>query len=188
MGTEKPDVSSDDDMRDFWLQLQKSDQLMLQKAGQWGIALLERAEAAERALHQDCYLCDWVELNLHDRASTHRHINSHRKEWRAELATLRTKLEQVEREREWLGYENDRLLWVANGLTCDWPEGADLDGFDQQDLLLDAGLLENSVVTEADMEDEWPQQWDLKPGDKCLRLTALGEKARVASKPTREAE
>ncbi len=80
--------------------------------------------------------------------------------------------------------ENAALLWIANCLLGDWPESCgDLDGFEVQDLMIEAGVLTDGTVEEADLEHRWPGDAGLGVGDHCYRLSKLGERVRNATKP-----
>ena len=76
-----------------------------------------------------------------------------------------------------------RLLWVAGAVIGDWPESCGIEECDTQDVLLEAGLLVPSVISEDDMKEDWAVDQGFAIGDSCYRTTPLAEEARSAKKP-----
>ena len=52
----------------------------------------------------------------------------------------------------------------------------DIDGCDLHEFTVSSGLAVPGHVTEADVDDGWPAEWDLDLGDPCERFTPLAMK------------
>lgn len=59
----------------------------------------------------------------------------------------------------------------------DFFDYSEYDPMDAEEALIDAGYLERGTVTEADIDDGWPAEWDLDVGDGCTKYTEKAKRA-----------
>lgn len=90
-------------------------------------------------------------------------------------------------ERDALKEENAQLLTLAGRVIADFPDYMGIDGYDCQDMSIEAGLLKPVTITDALLDECDPDNCQCRHeygpdaiGETCNRITPLGHRARAA--------